>query len=84
MYRYNEMRNEIFTEHGFKMYNEIRTNIQKMLSLSGAFTVDKAIDKISGDTFLMLACIDYMIELKEITKVHEGNSTQENVYVKGM
>ena len=48
----------------------------------GAFKTSFALTE-SGDSILMLAIIDRLEEIKEIKCIYYGESTQNNVYIKG-
>jgi hypothetical protein len=82
-YKYEAMRDELFTEVGVELLMKIRDNSNKFLFTAGAFTVEKVLRTITGDTWLMLAALDYMEERREIKKVYEPSNTQNWVYTKG-
>ncbi len=60
------MKSEIFTPEGMKKLLFIRDNITSMISVSGAFTLSKA---MAGDNWTTYACIDYLKELGEIIEL---------------
>ena len=82
-YNYEEMREELFTEDGVGLLMQMRDHSTKLLFQAGAFSFDKITRTITGDTWLMLAALDYMIERKEIKKVYEPSNTKNHVYTKG-
>jgi hypothetical protein len=55
----------------------------KMLFQAGAYTFEKVTRTITGDTWLMMAALDYMVERKEIRMVYEPSNTMNRVYTKG-
>jgi len=69
MYSYKEQRKEIFTESGVSMLLKMRDNINKKLDVAGAVCAGKAMENISGDTWVMLAILDYLIEINELVEV---------------
>lgn len=82
MYKYEEMRPYIFTEEGVEMLQRIRENVNLMINLAGSVRLQEAIHGTIGDSWLMLACIDYMVEKGEIVPVGESVVTQHRVFVK--
>lgn len=83
MYKYENLKQEIFTESGQVMFLKIRDNVQKMLANSGAFMMQNAMSNVSGDTWLMLACVDRLVELKEIREITSNVAGQHRVFVGG-
>ena len=83
MYNYKEEKKKIFTEDGQEKFLKIRDKIQSLLSEAGAFTMGKAIQGILGDTWVSMACVDRLIELKEITEITEQGKVrgQDKVFV---
>ena len=69
MYSYKEQRKEIFTESGVSMLLKMRDNINKKLDVAGAVRAGEAMENISGDTWVMLAILDYLIEINELVEV---------------
>ena len=71
-YNYQEMRPQIFTEEGVKMMNEMRDKMREKLNSCGAFRANEVL--VSGDSWLMLAIIDFLVEngeIKEVTNKHD-------------
>jgi len=82
-YNYEEMREELFTEDGVDLLMQMRDHSTTLLFKAGAFSFEKVVRTVSGDTWLMMAALDYMIERKEIKKVYEPCNTKNHVYTKG-
>lgn len=82
MYRYTEMKPKLFTENGQVLFLEIRDRVHKLLAASGAVRGQEAIKGSVGDTWLMLACIDRMVELGELFEIlqHEHTAEQHRVF----
>lgn len=84
-YDYRTERPFIFTEDGVPMLGLIQSNARRLLASSGAFRLDKAIANVSGESWHMLACIDYMVERGMIIEVTEEARVagQNRVFVGG-
>lgn len=84
-YQYAEHRDRIFTESGQRMFLAVRDAAEELLSRAGAFTVAALINssRAGGDSWLMLACVDRLVELGEIRLLASGGVTQHNVYGRG-
>ena len=74
MYNYQTEKSKIFTEKGQETFLQIRDKIQRLLKQSGAVMMQNAISGITGDSWMHLACVDRLVELKEIKEI-----TKENV-----
>lgn len=82
MYDYEIERKRVFTEDGQVTFLAIRDNIKKLLELSGAVRFEQAIKGIAGDSFLMIACIDRLVELGELEEITpDGEVTSCRVFV---
>ena len=69
MYNYQTEKQRIFTEDGQEMFLKIRDNVQRLIKQSGAVMMANAINCVGGDSWMMLACVDRLVELREIREV---------------
>lgn len=82
MYKYSELKQNILTDDGQKLFLAIRDKTQRLLKLSGAVRCDEMITGNSGSSWDMLACVDRMVELGEIREITTGNvAGQHRVFV---
>ena len=72
MYSYETEKPSLFTESGTSRLLEVRDQAKKLLAEAGAFRADKI--RASGDSWLTLAAIDYMVERKELVKLRDEHS----------
>lgn len=82
-YNYEDIRPELFTEEGVELLMKMRDHSTKLLFQAGAYSFEKVTRTITGDTWLMMAALDYMVERKEIRMVYEPSNTMNRVYTKG-
>ncbi len=85
MYRYAEIKKQIFTEEGSIALLQLRDTACSMLKSAGAFKMGRVIGstKCSGDTWLFMACIDRMVEMGEIVELTEDNvAGQDRVFTR--
>jgi hypothetical protein len=83
MYRYEDMKNALRSDDGLDMYVKIRDHVRKLLAEAGACTMWAAIRGVTGDSRMMLACVDRMVEVGELTEiVRPGVAAQDRVFVK--
>lgn len=68
-YDYAEMRPAVFTEDGQVVFLKIRDRAKALTAEAGAATLEKIIQGVSGDTWVMLACVDRLVELGELREV---------------
>lgn len=84
MYDYAKEKSRLFTDDGQVMFLQIRDRVRELLAVAGAVRVVEALMTSTGDSYLMLACLDRMVELGEIRLVQQPCvATQERVYVRG-
>jgi len=83
MYNYEELKHEIFTDEGQKVFLKVRDFIHNLLETAGAFTMGKALKATTGDSWLLMACVDRLVELNEIKEITDDNVLGQNrVFVK--
>lgn len=84
-YEYEVLREKVFTESGQRMFLEIRDAAKNMLKVSGAIMSNKLLSVTTGDVWEMLACIDRLVELKEIKEIKNPYSAagQHRIFISG-
>ena len=80
-YDYQALREQVFTDEGQRMYIQLRDHTRDLMSKAGCAQLCKMIEPLTGDSWLMLACVDRMVELLDIDCVYTGHATQFNIYV---
>lgn len=82
-YNYETMKPKVFTESGQRILLSIFKNIERyrLFGNKNRMNVNKMIKSVCGDTWTMLACINYLEELGEIKLVKKGDMAQFNVYL---
>jgi len=81
MYKYEDLKPRVFLEENQKQFLDFRDKVNDVLEISGAFTQEAITRGMSGDSWLHLAYIDRLVELRKIKKVYDGEMTNFNVYV---
>ena len=82
MYNYQTEKSKIFTEAGQETFLKIRDKVQQLLKQSGAVMMQNAISGVTGDVWLHMACVDRLVELKEIREITKENvAGQHRVFV---
>lgn len=66
MYTYEELKPQLFTDEGQRLFLRIRDHVNRLLAMSGAVRMQEAIAQSPGDSWTMLACVDRMVELGEL------------------
>jgi hypothetical protein len=69
MYDYSKEKAAIFTEDGQVTFLKIRDRVRYLLKEAGAVRMQEAISGASGDSWLQLACVDRLVELKELREL---------------
>jgi hypothetical protein len=83
-YDYYTQRQNLFTEHGQIMFLAIRDKAKELLTASSAVMSCKLLIG-TGDSWDMLACIDRLVELKELVEIPNPNSRagQHRIFIEG-
>jgi hypothetical protein len=81
-YEYKKHRDLLFTDEGQRMLLGIRDETHRLLREAGAVRLGKAIGKATGDTWMMLACMDRLEELGEIMEIPTHGGAQDRIFVK--
>ena len=85
-YDYLVEKRELFTDDGQRMFLRVRDFVMKQLKVSGAIRMEEAMNSAgSGSGWTMLACVDRMVELGELSEVTASseNAGQDRVFVSG-
>ncbi len=85
-YIYEKEREKLFTEAGLNLVIKVRDEAKKLLQGSGAFMLERLMQKMTGDSWITLAAVDYLVERKELKLITPKGSvaTQYFVYVDGI
>jgi hypothetical protein len=82
-YSYSTERSKIFTEEGQVMFLNIRDKTNSLLDSAGACRCQEMIDRCTGDSWTMLACVDRLVELKEIQEITPNTvHGQDRVFIR--
>lgn len=68
-YNYQEQRPRIFTEDGQVMFLKIRDKAHELINSSGVVMSCKLMSATTGDTWMMTACMDRLVELGELREI---------------
>jgi hypothetical protein len=82
-YNYQTMRPQVFTEAGQLMFLKIRDNAQEKIKNSGCVMSHNLMSGCTGDTWMMLACIDRLVEIGELVEVRHSWSAagQHRIFI---
>lgn len=82
-YKYEDHRSAVFTDDGQRMLLKIRDRAFKLIDESGCAMVANIISGSAGDSWHMLACIDRLVEIRELREVEYGPCAgQYKIYVR--
>lgn len=83
MYNYETEKPNLFTDDGQRMFLAIRDNVKAILPKAGCVRMDKATDVgIGGESWTMLACVDRMVELRELREIPQPNiAGQHRIFI---
>ncbi len=82
MYDYKKEKEKIFTDSGQRNFIKVRDSVKECLKKSGAFMMYYPLKNINGDSWLMMAYIDRLVELGEIREITTNETAgQDRVFV---
>lgn len=80
-YQYKDQKYKLFTDKGQRNFLSVRDESKRLLQEAGAFRECELMKKVSiCDSWEFLACVDRLIELKEIVCVRDNCWRQYRVY----
>jgi hypothetical protein len=84
MYEYEVIKPRLFTDEGQRMFLKVRDGVNATLAKAGAIRCQEAMGFAGGgDSWTMLACVDRMVELREIREVPQDRCAgQDRVFIK--
>jgi len=85
MYKYETERNNLFTDEGQRKFLAVRDHIAKLLTTAGAVRMQEATSVVSGDSWENMACVDRLVELKEIRELTDADDEvpgQHRIFVR--
>ena len=74
-YSYAAEKPRLFEEDNQKMFLSVRDRVHRLITQSGAVTLEKAIEKETGSSWTMIACVDRLLELGEIIELRYPEGT---------
>jgi len=77
-YNYEEHRKLVFTESGVETLRRMEVKIDNALELAGAFMSSNVMT--TGDSWTMLACLDYLVETGKIAEVKRHTKENTTMY----
>lgn len=83
VYQYEVEKSRLFTEDGQVMFLKIRDNVDKLLNANGAVRSQEAMSGVTGDGWVMLACLDRLVELGELRRIYQEHvAGQHQIFVR--
>ena len=85
MYNYSKLKEELFTDLGQRTFLKVRDRVFRLLEKSGAITMHMAIINVGfGNQWFQMACVDRMVELKEIIEIEQAGkvASQNRIFIK--
>jgi hypothetical protein len=81
-YSYSDERPKLFTEEGQADFLKVRDAAHELLKIAGAFRQQEVLQRsgITGCSWFMMACVDRLVELKEVEKLERPSWGQYQIY----
>ena len=80
-YEYILLRSQVFSDEGQRMFLKMRDTAKELFVKAGACRLERLMASVSGDSWLMLACADRLVELGEAKYVYCEGSRQHWILV---
>ncbi len=75
MYNYEQEKQSLYSDEGMDMYIKVRDRALNLLSIAGAAKLENIISTVTGDSFMMLACVDRLVEKEVLREIHQNPKT---------
>lgn len=73
MYKYEDLKDKVSSLEGLTLFFQVKEIVDNFLKLTSAFQMRSVLAKISGDSWLIMACVDRLKELGHIKELTDGN-----------
>ena len=81
-YNYEEIKPSLFIEANQRLFLEVRDKVHKFLKETGVAKMGFIIQGLCGDSWVMIACVDRLVELGEIREIIHGDCAgQDRIFV---
>lgn len=81
-YSYQTTKERLFTDQGQRTFLKVRDYINKIIAASGAIRMQEVFHSAGGDSDVLMACVDRMVELGELYEIkYEHPSAQYRVFM---
>ena len=82
-YNYEEIKPKLFIEAHQRLFLEIRDKVHGHLSETGVAKMGFILNGVSGDSWVMMACVDRLVELGEIRELLLRDvASQDRIFIK--
>lgn len=82
MYNYEKEKPFLFTDEGQRKFLKVRDRVKGLLKLAGCVRMQEAIQECTGSSWESLACVDRLVELKELQEIEQpGVMGQHRLFV---
>lgn len=81
-YDYQTERPKIFSEKGVEMLLKLRDRAFALIEYSGAARAGNIMEDITGDSWMALAILDYLVERDELSRFGQGARAQDEVFTR--
>lgn len=83
MYKYDDMKAKLFSDEGQRKFLQVRDKINSIIPASGCIRLGEVMTNIGGDSWIIMACVDRMVELGELVEIkYENSIAQKRIFVK--
>lgn len=79
-YDYQVERQKLFTDEGQRKFIQARDHAKALLKSAGCFRMDAILNKVSGDTWQAMACVDRLVELGEVVEIPQKTVGQYRIF----
>lgn len=85
-YSYETEKPRILTKEGQKLLQRIRAKAETCLETAGCARMQEIISGNTGDSWLMCACVDFMVEMGELEEVEQTRPVmgQHRIFIEGL
>ena len=82
-YSYENQKEDLFTENGVSLLLKIHKVTEELLDKSGAFRLGNALDRVTGDSWEKMACVDHLVKEKYLLEFPSPSGPgQHRVFVR--
>lgn len=81
-YAYQDFKQKLHNDKGIELIIQVRDRAKKLIKEAGAATLGEIVRPIGGDSWTVMAAVDWLVENDGLREVHAGQcAAQHRIFI---